>query len=109
MTAAATMPVTTPRRRYAGQTSDELRDVSDTIASPGEASSSLEQFDTGLENVYADEATADKINREAAEPAGMKDSGWQLSSHRAVAAAAALTATWPSMPRWPAKPPCRIT
>ena len=64
----------------AGQSSDDPRDVSDTIASPGDASSSLEQFDTGLENVYADEATADKINREAAEPAGMKDSGWQLSS-----------------------------
>ena len=44
------------------------------------SSASLDEFDTGLENVYADEATADKINRDAAEPPGMKDSGWQLSS-----------------------------
>jgi len=55
-------------------------DMADALASPGEGSSSIDNFDTGLENVYADEATADKINREAAEPAGMTDSGWQVSS-----------------------------
>ena len=57
-----------------------LNDAAEALTSSGDASSSLEQFDTGLENVYADEATADKANREAAEPMGVKDSGWQVSS-----------------------------
>ena len=56
------------------------RDMTDALATPGETSSSIDNLDTGLENVYADEARADTINREAAEPAGMTDSGWQLSS-----------------------------
>jgi RNA polymerase sigma-54 factor len=64
----------------AGSVSEDPRDMTDALASPGEGSSSIDNFDTGLENVYADEATADKINREAAEPAGMTDSGWQVSS-----------------------------
>ena len=64
----------------AASVSEDPRDMTDVLASPGEGSSSIDSFDTGLENVYADEATADKINREAAEPAGMADSGWQVSS-----------------------------
>ncbi|WP_108879883.1 RNA polymerase factor sigma-54 [Anderseniella sp. Alg231-50] len=58
----------------------ELKDTADQIASGENTPENLDQFDTGLENVYADEATADKINREAADPMGMQDSGWQLSS-----------------------------
>ncbi len=58
----------------------ELKDIAEQMASGENTPENLDQFDTGLENVYADEATADKINREAAEPAGMQDSGWQLSS-----------------------------
>ena len=61
-------------------TTSDPRDMADTLSEPAASAASLDQFDTGLENVYADEAAADKINREAAEPAGMKDSGWQLSS-----------------------------
>jgi len=60
--------------------STELKDIAEQIASGENTPENLDQFNTGLENVYADEATADKINREAAEPAGMQDSGWQLSS-----------------------------
>ena len=58
----------------------ELKDIAEQIASGENTPENLDQFDTGLENVYADEATADKINREAADPTGMQDSGWQLSS-----------------------------
>ncbi len=58
----------------------ELKDTAEQIASGENTPENLDQFDTGLENVYADEATADKINREAADPMGMQDSGWQLSS-----------------------------
>jgi len=60
--------------------STELKDTAEQLSSGENTPENLDQFDTGLENVYADEATADKINREAAEPAGMQDSGWQLSS-----------------------------
>ena len=60
--------------------SPELKDITEQIASGENTPENLDQFDTGLENVYADEATADKINREAADPMGMQDSGWQLSS-----------------------------
>ncbi len=60
--------------------STELKDTAEQLASGENTPENLDQFDTGLENVYADEATADKINREAAEPAGMQDSGWQMSS-----------------------------
>jgi RNA polymerase sigma-54 factor len=66
-----------------GETSEqpaEPRDVADAMSEQTSSSASLDDFDTGLENVYADEATADRINRDAAEPPGMKDSGWQLSS-----------------------------
>ena len=58
----------------------DLKDTAEQIASGENTPENLDQFDTGLENVYADEATADKINREAADPMGMQDSGWQLSS-----------------------------
>ncbi|MEO1161025.1 MAG: RNA polymerase sigma-54 factor, partial [Pseudomonadota bacterium] len=58
----------------------ELKDTAEQIASGENTPENLDQFDTGLGNVYADEATADKINREAADPMGMQDSGWQLSS-----------------------------
>ncbi|MGB7206105.1 MAG: RNA polymerase factor sigma-54 [Anderseniella sp.] len=61
--------------------SSELRDISEHIASGENTPENLDQFDTGLENVYADEATADKINREAADPRSMQDSGWQMSSN----------------------------
>ena len=60
--------------------STDPKDTADQLASGENTPENLDQFDTGLENVYADEATADKINREAAEPAGMQESGWQLSS-----------------------------
>ena len=58
----------------------DLKDTAEQIASGENTPENLDQFDTGLENVYADEATADKINREAADPMAMQDSGWQLSS-----------------------------
>ncbi len=58
----------------------DIKDTAEQIASGENTPENLDQFDTGLENVYADEATADKINREAADPMGMQDSGWQLSS-----------------------------
>ena len=67
------------RDTAAGEAGDP-RDMTDALAQPGETSASIDNLDTGLENVYADEARADTINREAAEPAGMTDSGWQLSS-----------------------------
>jgi RNA polymerase sigma-54 factor len=58
----------------------DIKDTAEQIASGENTPENLDQFDTGLENVYADEATADKINREAADPMAMQDSGWQLSS-----------------------------
>lgn len=60
--------------------SSDPKDISEQISSGENTPENLDQFDTGLENVYADEATADKINREAADPMGMQDSGWQMSS-----------------------------
>jgi len=66
--------------RSGADSSKEPKDTAEQMASGENTPENLDQFDTGLENVYADEATADKINRDAAEPAGMQDSGWQLSS-----------------------------
>jgi RNA polymerase sigma-54 factor len=64
----------------ATDTAADPKDISEQISSGENTPENLDQFDTGLENVYADEATADKINREAADPMGMQDSGWQMSS-----------------------------
>ncbi len=58
----------------------EPRDISEQLNSQEHTPENLDQFDTGLENVYADEATADKINREASDPRAMRDSGWQTTS-----------------------------